>query len=146
MNRVNPFFDADSGSYSLTTIEYRYFELECYIFNSGKAPMISVWDSKLESYNSIGLIYYMDDVSEIKEDVIATIDEVVDRNWGDEIIGNNYTLISVIVEPEICYITSENDLAKGKEKAISDPSMQIKTSDFREISVKWLEFLESQGK
>jgi hypothetical protein len=146
MNRINPFFEADSNSYSLTMVEYSHFELEYYVFHSGKAPIISVWDTKLETYNGIGMIYYMEDVSDIKEDVIDTIDEVVGRNWGNEVIGNNFTLMSVIVEPEMCYITSDNDLAKGKEKAISDSSMQMKTSEFRQVSMKWLEFLESLNK
>lgn len=144
MNRINPFFETYSNSYSLITTEYVHFELEYYIFHSGKAPIIYVWDNKLAAYNSFGLIYYMDTVSDIKQDVIGTIDEVVERNWGYEVIVNNFTLMSVIIEPQMCYITSGNDLAEGKKKAISDYLMQMKTCEFREISMKWLNFLESQ--
>lgn len=143
MRRANPFFKADSNDYVLTIKKCLHFELECYISKSGKAPLLAVWDSNLENYNSIGLIYYMDYAADIKEDIIETIEEVVNRNWGNEIIGNNFTLISVIVEPVRTYITSGKDLVKGKGKSLLDSSLLLSTEDFKAISLEWLKVLES---
>jgi uncharacterized protein Smg (DUF494 family) len=144
MNRVNPFFKAERDSYSLTVAEYSHFELEYYIFKSSKAPIICIWDKKIGKYNSMGLIYYMNETPDIKEDVLEIIEEVMERNWGDEILGNNYTLVSVMVDPEMSYITTNNDLDAGKKEAILDELMQLKTEDFKTITLKWLDFLKSQ--
>lgn len=142
MSRKNPFFEADPSSYSLNKEKCGRFELEYYLFNSSKPPIISVWDSELEAYNNIGLVYYMNDVSDLEEDIIETIEEVMERGWGSEIIGNNFTLVSVIVEPQVCYVTSNNDLVQGKEEAALDSSMHITTSDFLQFSLKWRDFLK----
>ncbi len=145
MSRVNPFFSAEPDRYSLTTEHYLHYELEYYIFKNSSAPSICVWDTRLDTYNSIGLVFYMINVANIQEDILETIDEVISRKWGDEIIGNNYTLTSVIVDPEMSLVTFDKD-QNSRERALSDSSLQMETKDFQAITKMWLEFLESMDK
>jgi hypothetical protein len=143
MIKNNPYI-REGEKYNLTILSYGKYELECYVFGRmPNEPSLYIRNMETDSYN-FGSDFFRYDwyIKEIKEDLIPTIDEVVERNWGDEILGNN--IISAIIDPAKTYFTSNHNLSEGRKEAQQDERMQLDTKIFREIAVLWLAFLESQ--
>lgn len=141
----NPFIQTKE-KYSQTLFSLGKYELECYVFESKpNKPSLYVRDVQTNVYNHVSDFYrFCWDAKEIKNDLIPTIDEVVERGWGDEILSSE--LLTAIIEPDSTYFTKNHNLALGKKEAIENDYMQLKTVDFKRISTKWLEFLESNAK
>ncbi len=143
MKEINPYIQ-EGEKYKLTVLSCGKYELECYVFDRmPNEPALYIKDSETGSYNyGSDFFRYGCSINEIKEDLIPAIDEVVERSWGDEILGNN--IVSAIIGPEKTYFTSNNDLNEGRKEAQQNERMELETKVFRQISILWLGFLESQ--
>lgn len=144
MEILNPYINSDH-QYTLEVVPCGKYNLEFYILDENSmVPRLYILDKESNEYHYGGIFFPFGwDAEDTKEDLIPTIEDVIERNWGDEILGNNYTLLSAIITPETTYFTSENNLDLGRRIADKNENMKMSTADFREISVKWLEFLES---
>jgi len=145
MNEKHPFIKKGM-EYDLTLLTYDKYELECYIFRkNNNGPSLFIRNLKTNSYHLGGYFYYYGwSIEDIKEDLIPTIAEVIERNWGNEVLGNNFTLISAVIYPHITYFTSNNQLDEGIKKAQQNENEYLDTKTFKAISLLWLEFLESK--
>ncbi|UII33936.1 hypothetical protein LVD17_08925 [Fulvivirga ulvae] len=142
MKKKNPFIKMDESNYVLTILDCNRYELECYVFNNSSEPILFVRDKQLDDYNYAGYFFRVCwDAEDIREDLLPSIDMVMDRNWGDEVFPSE--LCTAIIEPKVTYFTNNNDLEKGKKDALKDKNLQIDTIDFKKISLKWVEFLEA---
>jgi hypothetical protein len=145
MKKFNPYI-REGVSFKLTIIKYERYELECYVFDrTPNEASLYIKNLETNSYNYGGDFYrYNWYEKEIKEDLIPIIDEVVDRNWGDEVLSND--LVTTIIGPEKTYFIPYKDLDKGIKDAQQNERMQMDTKVFRAISVLWLNFLENRFK
>jgi len=143
MERHNPF--KKDEMYNLTLSKIGKYELEFYVFEGkSEEPLLYVKSLETATYNYVGDFYrFCWDAKEIREDLLPTIQEVINKGWGDEVLSSE--LLTAIIEPGITYFTNNHNLKEGKEAARKDERMQIPTEDFRQISLRWLEFLESQN-
>lgn len=144
MKIKNPYIK-DGVEYKLTLIDCGKYELECYVFaQNSNRPALFISNSDTNMYNIGGdFLSYDWNSKEINENLIPTIDEVLERKWGDEILGNNFTLISAIITPEITYFTSNNNLTEGRKEAQENENMQIDTKILKDIIVKWRDFVKT---
>ena len=147
MEKKNPYIKK-RAKYELTLLKCGMYELECYVFDKNSSRhALFIKNIETNSYHIGGdFLSYEWNAKEIKEELLPVIDEVIERKWGDEILGNNFTIMSVIINPKKTYFTSNNDLGEGRKEAHQDENKQLDTSMFREIILKWLEFVESQEK
>jgi hypothetical protein len=81
------------------------------------------------------------EIEDIREDLLPTINEILEQNWGEEIISGQLNV--AIIEPEYSFLTRNNNLGEGKKEASENLDAHIKTLTFRTISEKWLDFLEA---
>jgi hypothetical protein len=141
MKRTNPFINKERSEYEVELIIHGNYELEFYLFKDGSEPLLYVWLIDAQKYSVVGDLFRFNwRAKDIKEDLLPTIDEVIERNWGDEILVSPIT--NACVYPNFTFFSSENNLDDAEEVAMSDPTTHLSTKDFRAISVKWLAFLE----
>ena len=78
---------------------------------------------------------------DVKEDLLSPINDVMNAVLLNEVISGE--CLSAYVENEYTYFINGR---KGldKQKSSENPEMFVSTSIFKEIILKWLEFLESQ--
>ncbi|NRA51505.1 MAG: DUF5376 family protein [Phaeodactylibacter sp.] len=125
-------FSENVGDYVLEYLKYKNTLLiNTTISSNGKGHYLSDF---LSEFN---------DTDDIHEDLLSILDDVLDMNLLNEVISAES--LSAYVEKENTYFIDEDDLVSGKQKASENPEMFIPTSIFKEIILKWLEFLESQG-
>lgn len=146
MKRNNPFVK-DKIDFKLTVIPCGKYELECYVLSEVSTPYLFILNTETGSYNLGSYIFYMvwDIPKEIREDLLPTIDNILEQPWMSEIIVNDYTLINAIIYAEKIYFmpNSVTDLGIGKKEVEADESKQLDTRVFKEIILKWLDFLET---
>ncbi|SDK77338.1 hypothetical protein SAMN05421823_103525 [Catalinimonas alkaloidigena] len=142
MRSKNPYIQ-ESVKFSLTVLSCGKYELECYVFEQKlNAPTLFVKDLETGYYNYVGDFFRFNwHEKDITEDLIPTIDEVVERNWGDEVLVS--VLLTAIIDPHKTYFTSEKNLTEGIKMAVKDDRMNLDTLVFRQIATKWLNFLNS---
>lgn len=80
---------------------------------------------------------------DLREDLLSPLNDVLNMVLLNEVISGECS--SAYVENENTYFINGR---KGldKQKSSENPEMFVSTRDFKEIILKWLEFLESQGK
>ena len=106
---------------------------------------IGVFDLSINAYHWAGdLLLDFETSDMIKEDMIPYIDQVVNGKEDCDSLGIH--IIGALVEPEYTYFMDDKIMDRGKLVSEKDPSMYMKTETFREIAVKWMEFLESKGR
>jgi hypothetical protein len=149
MNRVNPLTQSNER-YNLFVFSILNYELECYVLeDSSSKPILYLRDTTTNEYHLTTDFFSVNwGIEDIKEDLIPTIDEILEQGWGDEILSGQ--VVSVIIEPEKSFFTKNRDgnkhLGEKKEEAAKNSNAHLSTKVFRAISVKWLEFLEAHKK
>lgn len=124
-------FSENVGDYVLEYLKYKNTLLiNTTISSNGKGHYLSDF---LSEFN---------DTDDIHEDLLSILGDVLDMNLLNEVISAES--LSAYVEKENTYFIDEDDLVSGKQKASENPEMFIPTSIFKEIILKWLEFLENQ--
>ena len=125
-------FSENVGDYTLEYLKYKNtFLINTTKSSNGKGHYLSDF---LSEFN---------DTDDIHEDLLSILDDVLDMNLLNEVI--NVESLSAYVEKDNTYFIDEDDLVSGKQKASENPEMFIPTSIFKEITLKWFEFLENQG-
>lgn len=132
---------------SIKIISKKELQLSGYnviFYKSESAGMlIDVIDEKSGSHNYMeGFLSHWDDSSDIREDLIPMIDSVNNGYSISEFISSEISC--AYIEKETAFFIYESDIKKGKEEAFKDPDRYIPTKIFKEIILKWLEFLESK--
>lgn len=143
--KQNPFISADQAEYEVSIYSVDDFVLECYVFYDSNEPLLFVKDQLTNQYHQVGFFYRICwDANEIRDELIPTISDLISRGKGSEVLVSE--LLSALAEPEFTFFSSKNDLGEGKQDALKDNSLMLRTTDFLKITSKWLEFLESLNK
>ncbi len=142
MQPDNPLTRSDI-KYELTVLTVSQYELECYVIETRPhRPILYVKNTLTNQYHELTTFFSVNwEIEDIREDLLPTINEILEQNWGEEIISGQLNV--AIIEPEYSFLTRNNNLGEGKKEASENLDAHIKTLTFRTISEKWLDFLEA---
>ena len=120
-HNINISFELRSGFPIITTKPQKFAVLGMFL---------SIWNSSREVANK--LLPYIDERMEKGKD------QIIDSQGNVHINAFEADpLADAVIDRELTVITSWDD---------SNNKCEIETKDFKEIALKWLEFLESHGK
>ncbi|QCK14491.1 hypothetical protein [Mangrovivirga cuniculi] len=115
-----------------------------YLSKDGRL-LVDVIDEESDSHSYIeGFLHHWSDFGDIKEDLIPMIDSVKNGYSVNEFVSSEISC--AYIESETTFFIHESDIGEGKIEAAKDPNRHMPTSIFEKIILKWVEFLESQGR
>lgn len=137
-------FDSSIKIVSQKEIQVDQYRVVYYVSDKNGLFM-DVIDKETDSHNYIeGFLHHWDDSDDIKEDLLPMIDSVMNGYSPNEFVSSEISCS--YIEKEITYFIYESNISEGKVEAAKHPDRYMPTKIFKDITFKWVEFLESQGK